>query len=132
MEFANSKDKKKNHLKIKYKINTKTPIKIEEGEWWFKGRIIQKQNHPSLAPYCSFNDKDRDQQATPHFSFKEAVEFCKKNPCDNPSRVPFDYGFGKSPYLVDILLDGSEPDLITVIMRDKEGEEDVTDKAIRH
>ncbi len=30
------------------------PIKIEIGEWWFKGCFIQQQDHPKLSKYIVF------------------------------------------------------------------------------
>ena len=69
--------------------NTK-PVQIEIGEWWFNGRIIQKQNHPLLVPYVSFSDNKSSFVQT-HNTFKEAKIFCMENPCTNPLNFPQNY-----------------------------------------
>lgn len=56
------------------------PVQIEIGEWWFNGRIIQKQNHPLLSKYCSFNDNDENYLTMTHNTFKEATTYCLNNP----------------------------------------------------
>lgn len=66
------------------------PVQIEDGEWWFNGRIIQKQTHPLLASFCSFAD-DHSCFTETHRSFKEAVNYCLNNPCQKPLRFPKDY-----------------------------------------
>ncbi len=70
----------------------KTPVPIEDGEWWFRGRIIQKQNHYLLAPYISWPDiKESSIGTMTHSTKKEAIAYCKLNPCLNPDRQPKDY-----------------------------------------
>ena len=69
--------------------NTK-PVPIEIEEWWYNGRIIQKQDHPLLQLYVSFNDDDSPFVQT-HSTFKEAKEYCLKNPCTNPKNFPHNY-----------------------------------------
>ena len=70
--------------------NTK-PIQIEIGEWWFNGRIIQEQNQPRLSKYISFNDGFESYLVTTHSNFKEAKDYCFKNPCTNPENFPHNY-----------------------------------------
>lgn len=40
------------------KYGNKSPVPIEDGEWWFNGCIIQQQNHPKLAKYVIFPESD--------------------------------------------------------------------------
>ena len=72
------------------------PVAIEIGEWWFNGRIIQEQNHPMLSKYVSFADQDDSRFVTTHSTKKEATEYCLKNPCQNPHRLPHNYIGGVS------------------------------------
>lgn len=67
------------------------PVQIELNEWWFNGRIIQKQGHPSLPSYVSFPDEEEDSRAIPHHSKQDAIEYAIKNPCVNPKNFPDDY-----------------------------------------
>lgn len=69
--------------------NTK-PIAIEIDEWWFNGKIIQKQNHPLLMPYITFDDNGSPYVKV-HSTFKDAVQFCYNNPCENPKNFPHSY-----------------------------------------
>jgi hypothetical protein len=66
------------------------PIQIEAEEWWYNGRIIQKQNHPRLPEYISFADDDSAFVET-HLNYKDAVGYCENNPCTNPKRFPHNY-----------------------------------------
>lgn len=66
------------------------PVQIEIEEWWFNGRIIQKQKHPLLMPFISFAD-DNSPYVETHSTFKDAKEFCAKNPCTNPLNFPHNY-----------------------------------------
>lgn len=72
-------------------FGNKKPVPIEVGEWWFNGRIIQKQNHPKLSKYVSFADNDESYMTETHSTFREAVKYCKDNPCLNPINRPNDY-----------------------------------------
>ena len=72
-------------------FGNKKPVQIEMDEWWFNGRIIQKQNHYMLSPYISFDDGDNGYLVSTHSTFKEAKEYCLKNPCTNPSNFPHNY-----------------------------------------
>jgi hypothetical protein len=69
--------------------NTK-PVAIEVDEWWFNGRIIQKQNDCRLPNWISFAD-DGSQFVEVHSSKKDAVDFCLKNPCKKPNHLAQDY-----------------------------------------
>lgn len=57
------------------------PIKITDGEWWFHGLFIQKQNHPhyNLMPYHIFMDTEIQETIGFCTTFKEAKEICKLN-----------------------------------------------------
>lgn len=68
----------------------KQPICIEVDEWWFNGRIIQKQNHPILPEYISFADNG-EPFTSHHSTKKEAVDFALNNPCKKPKNFPKDY-----------------------------------------
>ena len=56
------------------------PIQIEDDEWYYFGRIIQKQDHPLLALYVSWDDVDSDipTNTQEHHSFSDAKKYCKK------------------------------------------------------
>lgn len=72
----------------------KKPVPIEIGEYWFNGNIIQLQSHPKLLPFLVFQDKERvNDNITPQgfHTYKEAVQYCLSNPCNNPDRQPKDY-----------------------------------------
>jgi hypothetical protein len=67
------------------------PVQIETGEWWFNGRIIQKQDHPKLADYISYDcNKNQGNQAV-HYSFKAAIDHAIESPCVNPNEFPEEY-----------------------------------------
>jgi hypothetical protein len=66
------------------------PIQIEKDEWWFNGRIIQKQNHPNLPKWISFADNNSPFVEI-HSSKKEAVKFAMENPCKKPKCLPIEY-----------------------------------------
>jgi len=66
------------------------PVQIETDEWWFNGRIIQKQNHFNLPKWVSFAD-DNSVYIEIHSTKKEAVDFALKNPCLKPKNFSFDY-----------------------------------------
>ena len=66
------------------------PVAIEIDEWWFNGRIIQKQSHPLLSKYISFADDDTSGVVT-HPTKQEAIEYCQNNPCMKPERFPHHY-----------------------------------------
>jgi hypothetical protein len=71
-------------------FGNKKPVQIEDGEYWFNGRIIQKQDHPLLSKYISFADDD-----TPfvkeHSSLKDAREYALENPFRHPNNYPVNY-----------------------------------------
>lgn len=73
-------------------FGNKKPVKLEADEWWFNGRIIQKQDHPLLSKYVSFDDHDDNWETVSHGTLKEATDYCLKNPCQKPKNLPKDYG----------------------------------------
>lgn len=78
-----------------------SPIQIEVGEWWFNGRIIQEQNHPSLPKYITFPDYDEmSMYVSSHFTKQKAIKHCLENPCSTPTRHPHDYLGGKRYYKI--------------------------------
>jgi hypothetical protein len=62
-------------------VTKQQPNQIEEGEWICAGRCIQKNDHPKLAPFCSFTNSTNNPDRQGHFSFQEAIDYCNKNPC---------------------------------------------------
>jgi len=66
------------------------PLLIEIDEWWFNGRIIQKQDDCRLPTWISFEDSSSPFVET-HSSKKEAVKFCFENPCKKPDHLGVDY-----------------------------------------
>ena len=66
------------------------PIQIETDEWWFNGRIIQKQNHPDLPKWISFADNNSPFVEI-HSSKKYASQFAMENPCKKPKGLAIDY-----------------------------------------
>jgi hypothetical protein len=72
-------------------FNNSRPVQIEIGEWWFNGRFIQKQVHPLLSPYVSFNDNEDGCMVETHTTFKEATKYCLDNPCNTPQHQPKDF-----------------------------------------
>ena len=78
-----------------------TPVSLDIDEWWYNGRIIQKQDHPILSKYISFADYDDVPCNTATHSTKaEAVKYCLDNPCSTPTRHPHDYLGGKRYYKI--------------------------------
>ena len=76
-------------------FGNKKPVKIEIGEYWFNGNIIQLNNHPKLKPFIVFADKERKgDNVTPQgfYKYSEAIEYCLNNPCRNPDHLPKDFG----------------------------------------
>lgn len=69
--------------------NTK-PTLIEVDEWWFNGRIIQKQKDARLPTWISFAD-DGSSFVDVHTSKKDAVKYCLENPCEKPTNLVKDY-----------------------------------------
>lgn len=67
------------------------PITIEIDEWWFNGRIIQKQNDSRLPRWISFCDVEDNDLVEIHSNKRDAVSFAFKNPCLNPKNLPRDY-----------------------------------------
>lgn len=60
---------------------TTKPTKIHDGEWWYHGNIIQKNDDPRLPRYVVFRDLDHNQKTigTAH-TFNEAKHLAKMNP----------------------------------------------------
>lgn len=72
-------------------FGNKKPVAIEIDEWWFNGRIIQKQNDYRLPKYISFTDNSENYFVSTHSNMKDATFHCLINPCKNPDRFPKDY-----------------------------------------
>lgn len=72
-------------------FGNKKPVAIESEEWWFNGRIIQKQNHPCLPKWISFSDDENSRFVEIHNNKKSAAEYALKNPCTNPKYFPHNY-----------------------------------------
>lgn len=70
-------------------FGNKKPVQIEDGEWWFNGNIIQKQDHPQLHNYVVFPDGGIHVHVAN--SFKEAKKTAMENPNQNPENLPNDY-----------------------------------------
>lgn len=66
------------------------PVLIGVNEWWFNGRIIQKQEHPKLPTWISFEDWEVNMVVT-HSSKSEATRYAIQNPCNTPNNKPHDY-----------------------------------------
>ena len=77
-------------------------IQIEDGEWFCLGNIIQKNDHPKLLPYVSW-PLDGVEAGTGHYSFSEAKEHCKANPCLTPTETLQDFAaaYYKRPKIWD-------------------------------
>lgn len=71
-------------------FGNKRPVQIEADEWWYNGRIIQKQNDSRLSKWISFEDNNSCFVVV-HTSKKEAVKHCKENPCVKPNNKAKDY-----------------------------------------
>jgi len=67
------------------------PVAIEVDEWWFNGRIIQKQNDFRLPKWISFSDDDKRYFVAIHSNKSEAILFALKNPCLHPKNLPHNY-----------------------------------------
>lgn len=65
-----------------------TPVKIEEDEWWFNGRIIQRQIDKRLPDWISFPD-DGSNKTEIHADW--AKDYCLENPCRKPDHLAKDY-----------------------------------------
>jgi len=70
--------------------NTKL-VQIETEEWWFNGRIIQKNNHPMLSKYVSWSDDEDSRFVETHSTKREAALYAIQNPCANPKHFSKDY-----------------------------------------
>ncbi len=77
--------------KILNALKINKPVQIENREWWFKGRIIQENNHPFLPRFISFRDSNGSYLTEVHGSFKDAVKYCKEHPNLEPKNIPSDY-----------------------------------------
>jgi len=60
------------------------PVKIETGEWYYKGCFIQEQTHPELLKYHVFQDTENQNTVGTCDYFKEAKELCKSHEVKNP------------------------------------------------
>lgn len=67
------------------------PVAIEIDEWWFNGRIIQKQNDSRLPKWISFSDVEDDYSIEIHASKRDAISYALKNPCLKPKYFGLDY-----------------------------------------
>jgi len=76
---------------MKYLFENTKPIQIETNEWWFNGRIIQKQNDSRLPEWISFEDSDCNFIIYRHTTKKEAIQYALENPCQTPQFLPYDY-----------------------------------------
>lgn len=66
--------------------------KIMSDEWWCNGRIIVKQDKPYLPKFISFDDSSETGfYIQTHDSFKQAKQYCDKNPCFKPDHQAIDY-----------------------------------------
>ena len=63
---------------------SKKPVKIEEGEWYYKGCFIQKQDHPLLRRFIVFQDTKKQKIVGGCFCFNEAKKLCVENEVINP------------------------------------------------
>ena len=72
-------------------FGNKKPVAIEVDEWWFNGRIIQKQNDFRLPKWISFSDDDKRYFVAIHSNKSEAILFALENPCLQPKNLPHDY-----------------------------------------
>ncbi len=54
-------------------------VQTHETQWFCLGWFIDKNDHPSLPPYCSYPADDKEGFCA-HFSMREAVEYCLQNP----------------------------------------------------
>ncbi len=72
-------------------FGNKKPVAIEIDEWWFNGRIIQKQNDFRLPKWISFSDDDKNYFVATHLTKKDAILFAILNPCNKPRHLPHDY-----------------------------------------
>lgn len=66
------------------KLESPQPQQIEDGEWYFMGCFIQKQNHPQLLPYVVFKDNETQSHVGVFTSFKDAKQACKDNEAKEP------------------------------------------------
>lgn len=67
------------------------PIEIETDEWWFNGRIIQKQNDFRLCKWIYFYDKADNYSLEIHANKREANTYALNYPCHNPENLPHNY-----------------------------------------
>lgn len=78
------------------------PVQIEDGEWWYKGCIIQNNKkllgfqHPRLMAYGVFwntigmNTPDNPGPYACHTK-AEAIAWCNAHPCANPVHQAEDF-----------------------------------------
>lgn len=77
------------------------PVELIEGEWWYKGCIIQNNKkllgfrHPRLMPYGAFWDTSQRLPDDPGpyacYTKAEAIAWCNSHPCLKPDMKPEDY-----------------------------------------
>lgn len=72
-------------------FGNKKPVAIEIDEWWFNGRIIQKQKDFRLPKWISFSDDDKNYFVSTHATKKDAIAHAIENPCRTPKHLPKDY-----------------------------------------
>lgn len=72
-------------------FNNKKPVQIMVDEWWFNGRVIQKQNDSRLPTWISFPDSIIQNPVEVHLNKKSAILFALKNPCLLPLNLPENY-----------------------------------------
>ena len=64
-------------------METKKPIQLTDGEWWFNGCFIQKQTHSRLKHYYVFKDTEQQETVDSCFTFAEAKKLCILNEVKN-------------------------------------------------
>jgi|DEB0MinimDraft_6_1074348.scaffolds.fasta_scaffold27887_4 hypothetical protein len=67
-------------------------VQIAQDQWFCLGRIIEKNDHPKLPPYSSWNQDEHESNPVAHYSFKEAVDYCDANPFFEANRTLEDFG----------------------------------------
>jgi len=57
----------------------KLHVQTAEDQWFCLGRFIDKNDHPKLPPFCSY-PVSKKHGSCPHYSMKEALDYCIENP----------------------------------------------------
>lgn len=60
------------------------PVKIEDGEWYFKGCFITEQRHPKLLPYHVHQDTEENLTVGVAKNWHQAHKMCVENEVLNP------------------------------------------------